>query len=65
MELRAGDRARVIAETGDDRFPLDTIVVVVEIISGFGPGPDKAVVYRAGKTNLPETALPVTALERI
>jgi hypothetical protein len=64
-ELGPGDRARVIVETDDERFPLGTIVHVVEILGGFGPGPHRVSVYREGKANIVESALSTAVLERI
>lgn len=63
--LRAGNRAKVIAETGQDLFPLGTIVVVVRVHDGFGPGPRTVEVYRAGKANIVEGGLPENVLEKV
>ena len=63
--FRPGDRAKVIAETGDDRFPMGTIVRVVRTPGGFGSGPPLVEIYREGKANIVESALPMTALTKL
>ncbi len=64
-KFRRGARARVVADTGDPRFPVGTIVVIVEAPGGFGPGPYTAGVYREGKANIVEAALKEDVLEEI
>lgn len=63
--FRRGDRAKVIAESHDDRFPIGTIVIVVDVDHPFGAGPEQVTVYRQGKGNVPESALPANILQRI
>jgi hypothetical protein len=64
-KFRRGDRAKVVTETGDPRFPLGTIVVVVEALGGFGPGPHTVEVYREGKANVVEGGLKEDVLEKV
>jgi hypothetical protein len=64
-KFRQGDRAKVIADTGDAGFPIGTIVVIVQAPGGFGPGPYTVGVYRQGKANVVEAGLKEDVLEKI
>jgi len=55
----------VIGKIEDDRFPIGTVVIVVDVDQPFGAGPEQVTVYREGKGNIPESALPADALEKI
>jgi len=64
--LQSGDREKVVGDTGDDRFPVGTIVRVLNVDPALpsGSNPDTVHVCVEGRGTIVESELSVTVLEK-